>query len=160
MAGRAGVAGRRCLVVAKDDRLKAGVSEVVAAFVEANKPGSEKRTRFDLRVEGVLAWMWLSDAARGLAGDERTVLVRLGLRRAIGISMLEGSTEAMSPKLMLQESLRETLNSCPAVTDKDWNKKPFSTVLSFSLPLNAGQVCSFAVVESLTADFQHESMQL
>ncbi len=54
MAGRAGVAGRRCLVVAKDDRLKAGVSEVLVAFVGENKPGSEKRTRFDRRVEGVL----------------------------------------------------------------------------------------------------------
>lgn len=95
MAGRAGVAGRRCLGVAKVERLKAGVSEVLVGFVGENKPGSEKRTRFDLRVDGVLRWVWLSDVARGLAGEERTLLLRFGLRRAIGTSISDASREAM-----------------------------------------------------------------
>ena len=93
MARRAGVAGRRCLGVAKVERLKAGVSEV--PLVGEKRPGSEKRTRLDLRVDGVLTCTWLSDATRGLAGEARTLLRRFGLRRAIGMSMSDASREAI-----------------------------------------------------------------
>jgi len=89
------VTGRRCLGVAKVERLKAGVREVLVGYVGENKPGSEKRTRFDLRVAGVLGIMWLSDVARGFAGDESTLLLRFDLRRAIGMSISDTSIEAM-----------------------------------------------------------------
>ena len=105
MAGRAGVAGRRCLGIAKDDRLKAGVSEVLVAFTGSNKPGSEKRTRFDLRVEGVLRCLWLSDTTRGLAGDERTLLRRFGLRRAMGMSVSDPSIDAILQSMLCESKL-------------------------------------------------------
>lgn len=87
MAGRAGVAGRRCLGVAKDDRRKAGVREVDPLPEGENKFGSEKRTRFARRDEGVFIHVALSEATRGLAGEHITLLLRFGLRRAIGMSI-------------------------------------------------------------------------
>lgn len=80
------MAGRRCLGVAKVERLKAGVREVEAACVGDSSPGSEKRTLFDLLVAGVLVPSTESGAERGLTGDDRTLLRRLGFRNAMGIS--------------------------------------------------------------------------
>ena len=93
MARRPGVCGRRCLGVPKDDLLKAGVSEVAATLLCAMNPGSEKRTRLDRLVPGVFT---VSDAARGLTGDEKTSCRRFCLRSAIGTSKSEDTAEAIS----------------------------------------------------------------
>lgn len=53
--------------------------------VGENNPGSEKRTLFDLRVDGVLACMTLSDETRVLTGDIASLLL-FGFRRAMGMS--------------------------------------------------------------------------
>ena len=116
MAGRPGVAGRRCLGVAKDDRRKTGVSEVVAVFVGENNAGSEKRTLLDLRVNGVLALTLLSDATRGFIGDESTLLLLFGLRRAIGMSISEVLRDAIKSE--------ETL-----VADEEWFLMILSEIL-------------------------------
>ena len=85
IAGRPGVSGLRCLGVPRNDRLSAGVKDVEVVVDGENKPRSEKRTLFDLRVDGVLAVV-LSDVARGFAGDDRTLLLRFDFRNAIGKS--------------------------------------------------------------------------
>ena len=95
MAGRPGVAGRRCLGVAKEDRLKAGVRDVEALLVGEKRPGSEKRTLLDFLVDGVLTCAKFSDVVRGLTGEDSTLLRRFGFRRAIGKSMsIETATAA------------------------------------------------------------------
>ena len=94
MAGRAGVAGRLCLGVAKVDRLKAGVREVEDAYV----PGSENRTLFDRVVQGVFATFKVSEA-RLFSGENITLARRFGFLKAIGMSL--SVLEAMAFMLML-----------------------------------------------------------
>ena len=88
MAGRPGVPGRRCLGVAKVDLRKAGVSEVHVVLEGENKPGSEKRTLFDLWVDGVLrlTLVMLSDTIRAFTGEHSALFLLFDLRRAVGIS--------------------------------------------------------------------------
>lgn len=93
--GRPGVAGRFCRGVPSEDLRKAGVREVANMLeVGENNPGSEKRTLFDLRVDGVLACMTLSDETRGLIGDIASLLL-FGFRRAIGISKSDCTFDTM-----------------------------------------------------------------
>ena len=86
IAGRPGVAGRRCLGVAKDDLLKAVVSELEAALLGENKPGSEKRTRFERLVDGVFTCSAVPETHLALTGEVRTLFRRFGRLKAIGTS--------------------------------------------------------------------------
>lgn len=93
--GRPGVAGLLCRGVPRDDRRKAGVREVADVFnVGENSPGFEKRTLFDLRVDGVLACTALSEVTRGLTGDIASLLL-FGFRRAIGTSRSDNTLDAI-----------------------------------------------------------------
>lgn len=67
--------------VAKDDRLKAGVSDVEGE----KRPGSENRTLFVLRVDGVFMAV-LVDAALALTGEDKTSLLLFPFLKAIGTS--------------------------------------------------------------------------
>lgn len=62
--------------------------------VGENNPGSEKRTLFDLLVDGVLACMRLSDVTRVLTGDIAS-LPLFDFRRAIGMSRSDCVFDAM-----------------------------------------------------------------
>lgn len=96
ITGRAGVAGRLCRGVPREDLRNAGVREVDGrAGVVEKIPGSEKRTLFDLRVDGVLAGVMLSDTARDLTGDIASLLL-FGFRSAIGKSRSDLVSDAMS----------------------------------------------------------------
>lgn len=93
--GRPGVAGRLCRGVPREDRRNAGVREVDAiSLVGENSPGSEKRTLFDLREDGVLVWKALSDLARVFTGEIAS-LPLFGFRRAMGTSRSDCVVDAM-----------------------------------------------------------------
>lgn len=98
MAGRAGVAGRLCLGVAKVDLLKAGVREVADAYA----PGSENRTLFVRVVQGVLVPAECVEI-RGFSGENITLARRLPFLKAIGIS--PSVLGSMIPKFVLMLNL-------------------------------------------------------
>lgn len=95
IAGRPGVAGRRCLGVAKDDLLKAGVRELEAALLGENRPGSEKRTRFERLVDGVFACSVMPGPVLALTGELSTLLRRFCRLKAIGISKSAAELDAI-----------------------------------------------------------------
>lgn len=70
--------------VAKDDFLKAGVSDVEVVLPGEKRPGSEKRTRFERLVPGVFACS--VEAGLALTGEESTLFRRFCRLKAMGTS--------------------------------------------------------------------------